>query len=146
MKTSTSLPGISDHAKIVTDIDIIPQYVKQRQRKFYIFSKGNWDTIQEDMRKLSESIIGHVNSSSIEELLNTFKDSIQQSMDKNIPSKVCSKRKSLPWFNRNLKKMVRRKAGLYRRAKKSNKWTSFKTYQNIAKRPSRKQRITISMM
>ena len=78
--------------------------------------------------KLSESIIGHVNSSSIEELWNTFKDGIQQSMDKNIPSKVCSKRKSLPWFNRNLK-IVRHKARLYRRLKKSNQWTSFKTYQ-----------------
>ena len=33
VKTSTSIPGISDHAMILTDIDIIPQYVKQRQRK-----------------------------------------------------------------------------------------------------------------
>ena len=57
VKTSTSIPGISDHAMIVTDIDIIPQYVKQRQRKFYIFSKANWDNIQEDMCKISDSII-----------------------------------------------------------------------------------------
>ena len=82
--------------------------------------------------KLSKSIIGHVNSSSIEELWNTYKDGIQQAMDKNIPSKVCSKRKSLPWFNRNLK-MVRHKARLYRRSKKTDQWTSFKNYQKHSK-------------
>ena len=68
VKTSTSIPGISDHAMIVTDIDIIPQYVKQTQRKFYIFSKANWDNIQEDMCKLSHSIMNSVKGSSIEEL------------------------------------------------------------------------------
>ena len=141
VKTSISIPGISDHSMTVTGIDIIPQYVKQRQRKVYIFSKTNWDTVQEDMRKLSESIIGHVNSSSIEELWNAFKDGIQQSMDKNIPSKVCSKWTSLPWFNRNLKKMGQRKARLYRRAKKSNQRISFKTYQKHCKKAFKKAEI-----
>ena len=141
VKTSISIPGISDHSMTVTGIDIIPQYVKQRQRKAYIFSKTNWDTVQEDMRKLSESIIGHVNSSSIEELWNAFKDGIQQSMDKNIPSKVCSKWTPLPWFNRNLKKMGQRKARLYRRAKKSNQWISFKTYHKHCKKAFKKAEI-----
>ena len=42
VKTSSSVPGISDHAMVVTDIDIIPQHVKQKLRKLFIFSKANW--------------------------------------------------------------------------------------------------------
>ena len=134
MNTSTSILGISDHAMIVTDIDIIPQYVKQRQRKFYIFSKANWDNIQEDMCKLSDSIMNSVKGSSIEELWKTFKDVIQHSIDRNIPSKVCLKPKSLPWFSSNFKKMVRCKSRLYRRAKKPNQWSSFKSFQKHCKK------------
>ena len=45
VKTSSSVPGISDHAMVVTDIDIIPQHVKQKPGKLFIFSKANWDNI-----------------------------------------------------------------------------------------------------
>ena len=44
-------------------------------------------------------------------------------------------------FNRNLKKMVRRKARLYRPAKTSNQWTSFKTYQKHCKKSFKKAEI-----
>ena len=40
VKTSTSVPGISDHAMIVTDMDILPQFIRQKPRKFFIFSKA----------------------------------------------------------------------------------------------------------
>ena len=103
--------------------------------------KENFIYFPKILSKKTCSISGHVNSSSIEELWNTFKDCIQQSMDKNIPSEVCSKRKSLPWFNRNLKKMVRRKARLNSRAKKSNQWTPFKTYQKHCKNVFKKAEI-----
>ena len=51
--TSTSVPAISDHAMVVTDIDIIPQYIKQKPRWFYIFSKTNWENIHTEMNQLS---------------------------------------------------------------------------------------------
>ena len=62
-------------------------------------------------------------------------------MDRNIPSKVCSKWKSLLWLNRNLKKMVRRKTRLYRHAKKSNQWSSFKTFQKQCKKAYKRAEI-----
>ena len=40
VKPSTSVPGISDNAMVVPDIDIIPQYIKQKPKRFYIFSKS----------------------------------------------------------------------------------------------------------
>lgn len=32
IKTSTSIPGISDHAMVVTNINIIPNYISQKPR------------------------------------------------------------------------------------------------------------------
>ena len=54
-------------------------------------NKANWDNIQEDLCKLSDSIMNTVKGSSIEELWKTFKDGIQHSMDRNIPSKSVPK-------------------------------------------------------
>ena len=62
------------------------------------------------------------------------------------PIQIRSKRKSLPWFNSNLKKMVWRKSRLYRREKKSNQWSSFKSFQKHCKKAFRVRRSTTSMM
>ena len=141
VKSSTSVPGISDHAMVVTDIDIIPQYIKQKPRKLYIFSKANWDNIYDDMDTLSRKITTSPSSSTIEDLWCSFKSGIEQSMDRNIPTKVCKNRKSLPWYNRNLKRMVRRKSRLYKHAKKSNQWGSFKAFQKTCKKAFKKAEI-----
>ncbi|WAR07916.1 hypothetical protein MAR_017874, partial [Mya arenaria] len=49
--------GISDHAMVVTDINIIPQYIKQKPRKTFLYSKANWENIQKDMEDLSKAVI-----------------------------------------------------------------------------------------
>ena len=59
-------------------------------------------------------------------------------MDRNISTKVCKNRKSLPWCNRDLKRMVRRKSRLYKHAKKSNHWDSFKAFQKTCKKAFKK--------
>ena len=114
---------------VVTDIDIIPQHIKQKPRKIYIFSKANWDKIFDDMEQLSSEITSASPSSTMEDLWNSFISGIGKSMDRNIPTKVCKNRKSLPWYNKDLKMMVRRKSRLYKHAKKSNQWNTFKTFQ-----------------
>ena len=41
---------------------------------------------------------------------------------------------TVPWFNRKLKRMCRRKARLYKHAKKSKQWMEFKQYQKLSKK------------
>ena len=56
VKSSTSVPGISDHAMVVTDCDIKPVYNKQNPRKVYLFSKANWEEIYSACENLSVKI------------------------------------------------------------------------------------------
>ena len=44
------------------------------------------------------------------------------------------KRSSLPWFNKELKRLVRTKTKLYKKAKTSGNWTKYKEHQKICKR------------
>ena len=98
VKTSSSVPGISDHAMVVTDIDIIPKYIRQKPRKFFIFSKANWDNIFKETASLSQEIVS--SSNDVQQLWDSFKNGIFDIMTRNIPSKTSKKRKSVPWFDR----------------------------------------------
>ena len=142
IKNSQSIPGISDHAMVVTDSDVKPIYNKQKPRKVYLFSKANWEEIKKACVQLSDNIIIMVqNKENIEELWNTFKTGIQEAMDNFIPSKIFKKKNTVPWFNRNLKRMTRRKARLYRHAKESKQWSEFKQYQKLCKREFKKAEV-----
>ena len=141
VKTSTSVPGISDHAMIVTDIDILPQFIRQKPRKFFLFSKANWDGITSDMNDLSESIINSANSS-VDDLWTRLKTGIEESMTKNVPSKISKSRKSVPWFDKNLRKMVRRKSRMYKHAKKTKQWGNYKAFQKECKKAFKKAEIS----
>ena len=126
---------------VVTDIDIIPQHIKQKPRKIYIFSKANLDKIFDDMEQLSGEITSASPSSTMEDLWNSFISGIGKSMDRNILTKVCNNRQSLPWYNKDMKRMVRRKSRLYKHAKKSNQWNTFKTFQKTCKKEFKKAEI-----
>ena len=55
-------------------------------------------------------------------------------MDKFIPTKILKGRRSVPWFSYKLRRMTRRKARLYKHAKKSKQWTEFKSFQRQCKK------------
>ena len=45
---------------------------------------------------------------------------------------------SLPWVNRKLKKSLKKKARMYKQAKKTGSWSQYKYYQKQCKREFRK--------
>ena len=74
-KSSTNIPGISDHAIIIRHGH------KTIPRKSYIWRKANWPKI-EDLEHLTDEIKKTKKQANTEELWIIFKDSLQQSMDK----------------------------------------------------------------
>ena len=105
VKHSQSIPGISDHAMVVTDSDVKSVYNKQKPRKVYLFSKANWNEIYEACENLSTEIIGMARENlKVESIWEKFKTGIQSTMDNFIPSKTFKKKNTVPWFNKKLKK------------------------------------------
>ena len=141
IKSSNSIPGISDHAMVVTDSDVKPLYNRQKSRKVYLFSKANWDEINQSCVNLSTKINIMANTNNINTLWETFKTEINTAMETHIPSKIFKNKNSVPWFNRKLKRMLDRKGRLYNHAKKSKQWSEFKNYQKLCKREFKKAEI-----
>ena len=58
--------------------------------------------------------------------------SCNEMIDTPIPTKLSSKRFKLPWFNRELKRLCRKKSRKYKKAKRSGKehhWKEYKEFQ-----------------
>ena len=55
MKSSVSVPGISDHDIVVTDFETKPYYQKTPSRKCYIYGKANWDQLNKSLENMSKT-------------------------------------------------------------------------------------------
>ncbi len=128
------IPGISDHGIVVADSDIKPQHNKKPPRKIHLFSKADWSKLKEDTLKFQQSYLETEGNKDVEECWQDIKSYLNSMLESSIPSKMTSTRYNLPWFNRYLHRLCKRKQRLFNKAKKTGKkchWESFKRHQKF---------------
>ena len=139
VKSSVNVPGISDHDIIITDTDTKVQYQRTPPRTCYIYSKADWTKINIDLENLQTTVENNKeNGHSVHQLWDTFKKELFGTMNNNIPHKEIRSRNSIPWITRKHRKMIKRKQRLFNQAKKSKKWSNYRSYQKEVKRTFRK--------
>ena len=140
IKSTVNAPGISDHDIVVVDSDTKPFYAKQRPRKCFVFSKANWDKLKTDIKDILAEIVRLYRcGSSVQKLWDTLTKDLLTAINSNIPSKLKTSKHSVPWINREVKRTLRRKARLFKKAKKKpNNWTSYRKCQKECKQKLRK--------
>ncbi|KAL8603391.1 hypothetical protein ACOMHN_004242 [Nucella lapillus] len=139
VKSSVSVPGISDHEMIVTDADTRPQRTTPLAKKCFQFHTAEWSSLHTDCDSIAESVKKQADSgSTMEDLWSTFKSSLLSAIDTHIPHKMKTRRPCLPWINTSLKRMLRKKKRLLTRARKTNNWTTYKFHQKECRRQMRK--------
>ncbi|XP_072028466.1 uncharacterized protein [Amphiura filiformis] len=123
-------PGISDHDIVVIHASIKPKITKLPKRKVYLYKKANFSKITDELDELGAELTEEVvQNLDIDELWNRFTNTIQKSMDVNIPSKMTSSKPSVPWINATMKINIRKKRKLYDKARKTGDfelWDRFK--------------------
>ena len=108
VKSSSSIPGISDHDMVVADFDMKPHTAKQKPRNYYKFQKASWDKLKTDLDITAKTIQKQYNDNqSADDMWTYFKNSLQNSMDRHIPSASTKKHSRLPWINRPLLRLLR---------------------------------------
>jgi len=141
IKSSTNIPGISDPAIIITDMETKPHYQKTTPRKRYtdIYSKANWNKVKENLQSLEKELrMGYTNKETSDNIWQTFKRTLCSSLDENIPSKTIKSNNNLPWINHKIRKMIKRKQRLYNHTKKTKKWNNYRQCQTECKKQMRK--------
>jgi hypothetical protein len=119
VKNTHVIPGISDHDILVVDSDLKAQSKTSRPRKIYQYKKGDMEGLSAHLAQASDSFLDRVPAShSLEDNWAYFKNTITSAMDKYIPHKMSKKRHNLPWFTPVVRRCIRRKQRLYKKAKK----------------------------
>jgi len=137
-KCSKSIPGISDHSIVVTDLDLYPQRVKEKPRRQYLYAKAKWDDVNSDLNGLAEEITTmQEKGSSVEAMWMHFKSSLTAAIERHIPSCLRRSNYRAPWINRKVKKLLRQKKRLFAQAKKTGNWTNFRFIQKECRRKIR---------
>ena len=124
---------------VITDSDIKPNYSFSKPRKIYKFAKANWDEIKKICNQISLSVMQQTKSGeNVETLWTYFKEKLLAAIDSHVPSKMSRSKNSLPWLNRNIRKQLKKKHRLYKKAKASGKWEKYRHFSREVKRNLRK--------
>ena len=75
---------------------------------------------------------------SIHELWDTFMTELLKAINENVPSKMFKTNTATPWIRGRAKRVLRRKARIYRRARKTKNWSHYRKCQRDCKRELRK--------
>jgi len=138
VRNSVSIPGISDHDMVITDIDTKPQYIHQQKRKCFIFSRADWNGLNDELRKIHEAVKSMMSKEeTINTIWNFFKQSIMTSANKFIPIRMRGGTHRSPWITQKIKKMLSKKKRLYNQAKKNKNWKNYRVFQRECKRAIR---------
>ncbi|CAG2210038.1 unnamed protein product [Mytilus edulis] len=139
VKSSNNVPGISDHDIIITDLETKVHHQKSLPRKCYIYKKAKWDQITTDLKHTLEEVKEkHHQGAEVHQLWDTFKSQLQKTMNTNIPNKEIRSRNNIPWIKHKQRKMLKKKQRLYKQARKTNKWSNYRSFQKECKKQLRK--------
>ena len=139
VKSVSVIPGLSDHDAVIIDSIIKPVYHQFKKRSVLRYNKADWSKLKKDCTKLSTEVEErHHKKQDIHSLWGFFKTTLNSAIKEHIPSKITTFRNQVPWMNKDLKRMIKKKARLHKQAKKTKNWSNFKFQQKITKKAFRK--------
>ena len=140
VKACISIPGISDHSIVLADCDINATINKKPPRKVYQWSKADWPLIKEHTVIFAKQFLALAQTRTVKENYTVFIEYTEEILAVNIPSKLSNSRHNLPWMNRNLKRLIRKKGSHFKKAKKSGMYEDMARYLDIEQMVKRELR------
>jgi len=127
-------PGISDHSIIITDMLLQAKMTKSLPRKIFLYKHANTAKMSQDLSIAEKAFFqrGPMDKS-VEENWSFFKESIVKTLEDNTPSKVIYSNKNLPWINRSVTHVIRRRNRAHKKAKNTNRKRDWIRFRNLRK-------------
>ena len=122
--------GFSDHETVIVELANLQVGHNNVQKKIYLYNRANWDIIREKVSTVSDMYLtlNENSSRTVEQNWNFIHESILQIVKDHIPTKQISTSSHLPWMTSQLKRLIKRKQRLYKRAKRFKRPSDWKAY------------------
>ena len=133
---TSNVTGLSDHLAVIFEVNLKPtRSVKPPHKVYLIYNKANFDGLRDFMSDSSYAFFASKpEEKSIEENWNMFKISLLTGMSQFIPQKLSRPKFKLPWIDINIKREMRKKDRLHKKAIRSKniqQWKAFKHQRNL---------------
>ncbi|CAG2218688.1 SIAE [Mytilus edulis] len=139
----TTLPGqftdihspdrLSDHDIVMGTLRCtLPRKIRP-ERTSYQYSKGNYNQMRDDSRDFTRDkyFNGHQNNRNVEENWIMIKEFILGTTKINVPTKILKGKQSIPWINKNIKTMIKRKNRTHANYKRNNSMRIKRKWQEL---------------
>ena len=137
-----TVPGMSDHDAVAVELDTTVKYACKKPRKVFLYKKGNMDGLRDDMEKYKDSFLNsNPMSKDVETNWTEFKSEVFHQMEKHIPQKQVSSWQDVPWMKKSIKRQIRKKKRLWKKAKRNStekNWQDFKDMRKKVKSSMKK--------
>ena len=125
---------MSDHLAVIFEINLKLLRSTKPPLKAYVYKKANFDGLNDFISKSSsEFFASNPCGNSVEQNWNSFKHAVTTGISQFIPQKSSKPKFSLPWITPKIKREMRKKDRLHRRAvrtKDQHHWKAFKRQRN----------------
>ena len=137
-QTLDIIPGLSDHDIVTTKLLFKAYINKSKPREVFAFKRGNSENFLHDLASECENFLSSIiiNMPSVEQMWVAFKEMLMRNAKNHFAVKIIKSFNSNPWFDRSIRRMVRKKQRLYNLAKQKNTaeaWTNFKNFRRLTK-------------
>ena len=116
------------HDIVLYDTSIKAYRPKPVRRQISLWNKADLTEIRKDLNNFLERFI-QTDHENMEEMWTDFKSSIQEIIEKRVPTKMTSARHSHPWMNGSIKRAIRHKHRAYRKFRQTNVKRDRDTYR-----------------
>ena len=106
----------------------------------YFFSKADWPKLKSKMKVYQQSFISNHLGKTVEELWTDFTTTLDKFSQEFIPSKLIRGKSSLPWITQKIKRLIRKRDGLYSKFKKTGKADLHTQFQILRQKIKRKMK------
>ena len=129
------VPGMSDHEAVIFDINIKATMVPTPPRKVYLFNRADFQNLSGNLEVLYESFIASDPASkSVQDNWSQFKHDFFCVIKEFIPQKILKNKRSLPWCNSKIKRLIRQKQRRHKTARRTGSDFDWRRFREIRKR------------
>ena len=136
-------PGISNRDYVEKMCDIKPARVKSPPRKVFLWKKANYQAISDGITVVDARLNARPHPSCPEDVdanWNLLHSTLLESIERNVPSKMTTNKFSQPLIDTTIRRGIRKKRKLFRKARKSNSVTDWVAFRNQRRKLDRQIR------
>ena len=119
VKQTEIIPGVEDHEAVLNTSNLKLKHHKKTKREIRLWAKCNNQQLKDDMANFRDMFLRvRWSLTDVNKMWLFIKHNFMKILNKNVPTKMSSTKHYLPWYNKEIKNLIRRKKLWYERAKK----------------------------